>query len=193
MARIGIDLDGCGFPFVDEFIKYVARRLYIKTYALPYPRVWDFHTEQWGLTNDQLLELMRDAVRDGELWRHGKPELDFVSALWQLSELGHTVIICTDKTLGDPVLERQAQKFVRAWLQSVRAYYDELLFTADKSLAQADIFIDDKPSTVPTLRLEGVDAVYYSRPWNQSFPCPRVRSWAEFVRYVEEATSVQAG
>lgn len=190
--RVGLDLDGCAYPFVEDFTAYVCRRLHVS--SLPMASAWDFHTSQWGLNQNQMLELMKDAVLEGALWKQGAPEVGFAKATWDLQTAGHTVVICTDKNV--PGVELEAQELTRTWLRDVGAIYDELLFSADKSVAGTDVFIDDRPGTVPTLRMAGVDAVYFDRPWNHSYPYPRIYSWAGFVEFVarkeeHEHTSIQ--
>lgn len=187
--RIGCDLDGCAYPFAEEFTQYVSYRLGVQ---LPPFTHWNSHQKHWGLSHEQLSELMADALQDGRLWSRAAPVRGFADATWKLIEMGHTVVIATDR-LQDTPYAKLARQVTRQWLLNVHANYDELIFTADKRDARADIFIDDRPQAIPTLRLDGVTAIYFSRPWNLQFPYPRVDTWDEFVKFVEEQSSVQTG
>jgi 5'(3')-deoxyribonucleotidase len=180
--RIGIDLDGVGYDFATEFTGYVSGRMGV---TLPHYTHWNSHQKHWGLTHAQMLELMCDALQEDALWRDAAPFPGFPEATWALTDAGHTVVIATDR-LQDTEHARLAQSVTRDWLATNRIIYDELIFTADKRDANADIFIDDRPGAIPTLLLAGVDAVYMDRPWNEAFPYKRVRDWEEFVQYVED-------
>lgn len=201
MARIGIDIDGVLYDFAGEFTRYAAKRLNVDT--LPQPTVWDFHTEQWGLTSEQLAQLMGDALLSGELWSNGRPlhhggpwyrcdgtdSYRMQDALWKLSDAGHTIVLVTDRLQGTPY-ERAAKSATREWLRKVGANYDELHFASDKTQFNCDIFLDDRPGAVPSMRLAGINAVYMQQAWNADYPYPRVSSWAQFITFVEENTYV---
>lgn len=180
--RIGLDIDGCAYPFASEFTDYVSHRMGIE---LPLYTHWNSHQKHWGLTHAQMKELMCEALVDGSLWRTAEPLPGFPEATWALQDAGHTVVIATDRLQGTEH-ERLAQSVTRDWLATNRVIYDELVFTADKRDVCSDIFIDDRPGAIPTLLLAGVDAVYMNRPWNAAFPYKRVRNWEEFVQYVED-------
>lgn len=179
--RIGFDLDNCGYPLAVECQEYFSRRLGTQ---LPLETHWDSHTLHWGLSKETYQQLLNEGVEDGELFANADPIPGFQEATWAISEMGHEVVIATAR--GWRVEHNTGRRVTREWLQRNRVLYDDLKFVRDKRDAGADIFIDDKPTTVPLLILAGVDAVYYDRPWNQGFPYPRVHSWEEFVKYVEE-------
>lgn len=179
--RIGIDLDGCAYPFVETITKYASERFGVD---MPPFTHWNSHEKLWGLTHDQLKHLMIDAMREQKLWWNEQPHEGFADATQQLSRMGHTVVIATDRLQGTPWAEI-AQTATRHWLRRYGVVFDELLFTSDKRDANADVFIEDRPKAVPMLLLDGVDALYMTRPWNEWFPYNRVNSWAEFVEYID--------
>lgn len=180
MARIGIDLDGCVYPFAQEFTKYASRRMGVE---LPLPDHWFWYTKKWAITHQQFRDLLVEALLDGEIWSNADPIPGAVGALWQLSDMGHRIIIATDR-LQQTEHERKARAVTRLWLQRAGINYDDLIFTSDKRDADVEVFLEDRPGAVPTLRLAGVDAIYYTQPYNEWFPYPRVSSWPEFVEYV---------
>lgn len=184
MARIGIDLDGVAYPFVETIQKFASKKFGVD---MPPFEHWNDHEKKWGLTHEQLRDLMVEALRANELWWSGKPHDGFVQATADLYQAGHEIVIATDRLQGAPSAFL-AETATRHWLRFHGVVYDELLFTHDKRDANADIFIEDRPKAVPTLRLAGVDAVYMDRPWNTWFPYPRVHSWRQFVRYVAQKT-----
>lgn len=184
MARIGIDLDGCAYPWAGEIRRYVSKKLGTE---LPPFIHWNSHEKDWGVTNAQLGELMEEALASGRLWKYGYPEEGFAKATWDLVEMGHRVVIATDR-LQNTESASLARRVTRQWLLDVQANYDELIFTADKREANCDVFIDDRPQAIPLLLLAGTDAVYFDRPWNRKFPYPRVKSWTEFVDYIVQKT-----
>lgn len=183
VVRIGIDLDGCAYPFSEEFTPYAAKRLGVE--KLPPIYDWEFHSSQWALSDEQLNDLIADAFLEQQVWHSAAPYTGFAEALWKLDEAGHTIVICSNRGIRSDI-ERSAKLVTAKWLLDNRVPYNELILSADKRDADADIFIDDRPQAIPTLRLAGVDAVYMHRKWNQEYPYPRVHDWEEFVQYVED-------
>lgn len=178
--RLVIDCDGVLFPFIDTFSTYLAKRLNIA--SVPQATHWHFYRRALGITDEQFQELMRAAILDEELFSHGVAP-DASAAMWALSESGHTLVIATDRLV--PGAEREAKAQTRDWLKNAHIPYDELVFTSDKLSARPDVLLEDRPGAVATARLAGVDAVLWDRPWNDWFPYPRVKSWDEFVKFVE--------
>jgi uncharacterized HAD superfamily protein len=69
--------------------------------------------------------------------------------------------------------------------------YDELHFTADKTSANCDFFIEDKLENYDALILAGVKAYLLNRPWNQvpgGDGRNRINDISEYVDAVAEAT-----
>lgn len=180
--RLVIDCDGVLFPFIDTFSAYLARRLNIN--SIPPATHWHFYRRTLALTDEQFTTLMREAVLDEDLFAKGDIPPDASEALWKLSDSGHTIIVATDRLV--PGAEREAKEQTRAWLRHAHIPYDSLEFTADKLSVNPDVLLEDRPGAVATARLAGVEAVLWCRPWNDWFPYPRVKSWAEFVKFVED-------
>lgn len=181
MSRIvGIDLDGCAYPFVEEIRAWAEKAL---GYALPSTTHWNSHQKHWGLSHEQFGSMMNDALEAGDLWKDGPPAPGFTKALSDLRASGFKVVIGTDRLQGQP-LHDLAKMRTLDWLGMIDAQYDDIIFTADKRDIGAHYFIEDRPQAVPLLRLAGTDAVYMDRPWNHWMPGPRVRNWQEFVQYV---------
>lgn len=172
--RVGWDLDGVVYPFVESLRAVVERRTRVRK-PLPVPKQWDFWLD-WGMTFEEWKAHFDAGVADGSLFTHGGP-LDH-GIINRMHET-HTIHIITHRP-------PEAHATTRAWLRHHNILYDSLTLTMDKAEVKVDVAIDDKPENVEAYEAAGVAAVLYDRPWNQRADgLHRVYSLREFRDFVK--------
>jgi 5'(3')-deoxyribonucleotidase len=123
---------------------------------------WEFY-EDWGLDLKGFLSACHAGVDDGIIFAAGEPFTNVREAFELIKANGHTIHIVTDRTFGKPGASAAA---TIGWLARHDLPYDSITFSADKTVAQLDVMVDDKPSNYEALRAAGVDAYLLTRAWN---------------------------
>lgn len=182
--RLGIDLDGVVYPFVEQFTKYAEMRL---GRSLPEVKQWNFPVEQWGLTVERFIELMADGANEGFLWWEGQPEFGAREVLLKLRDLGHKIIFVTDRAPKGG--EWQAKVATITWLHDHGFEYDGLFVVRDKTGLGLDLLIDDGPHNIERADAAGEMAVVFDRPWNRDVETGRVYSWSDVQTWVTHYAS----
>jgi len=162
--RVGIDLDGVCYDFAGSVREYLCNR--VRTHKLadcPEATRWEFY-EDWGLDTQAFLDTCRDAVNAGVIFSHGDPYPDVAEAFQIIRSAGHSIHIVTDRSFGHPGASQHA---TARWLGRHNLAYDSITYTPDKTIAQVDAMIDDKPENYAALAAAGVDTYLLTRPWNQ--------------------------
>lgn len=188
--RVGVDLDGVGYDFVDSVRTWLLRCLpknhpgRSELGRMGYrdnETTWDFY-ENWNLSLDEFLFLCALGVDAEHVFRVGVPHEGFVEGLHLLRDSGHTVSIVTDRSLG--ALSRES---TLGWLNEWAIPYDDLIFTEDKTSVKADIFIEDRGRNYYALHNAGTLCYLLDRPWNRHVDAGefRVFSFREFVGKVQ--------
>lgn len=165
MARIGFDSDGV----LDNFGEGVRDALIAKGLGHLWKSgptkksYWNFY-EDWGWTFPQFKELVDWGVDNGYIftghWREGARD-----AVRRVAELGHEIIIITDRSFGTHPENSQRntiEAFGRAGIE-----YDELHFTADKTSVDVDVMVEDKLENYDALVANGVLTFLINRSWNE--------------------------
>lgn len=164
MARIGFDSDGV----LDNFGEgvhdtLVARDLGHLWKSGPTKKpFWNFY-EDWGWNFVQFKELVDWGVDNGYIftghWREGA-----IDAVRRVAELGHQIIIITDRGFGTHPSNSERntiEAFANAGIE-----YDELIFSADKTVGNVDVMVEDKLENYDALVAHGVKTFLINRPWN---------------------------
>lgn len=170
--RIGVDLDGVVYDYATPFTAYMRKVLHNPDLA--YPNCWHFYQDQWGLTLEEFLSHMQDAVTAKAIFHTGDPIAGSVKALTALREQGHEIHIVTNRP------QRGADRATKNWLDTHQIPHDSLTFSEDKTVVPVDVFLDDRPENYDSLVARGVTAVLFDQPWNRRHTGIRVSSWAEF-------------
>jgi 5'(3')-deoxyribonucleotidase len=99
-------------------------------------------------------------------------------ALWRLSDAGVWIRIITHRlvvhwghqiAVGDTV----------AWLDAHNIPYRDLCFLGRKPEVEADLYIDDAPHNVESLRAAGNEVIVFDQPYNAHVRGLRARTWAD--------------
>lgn len=185
--RIGVDLDGVVYDFVDSFRRYLVGIGHALD-ALPEPNVWEMW-EAWGMGKDEWLAHFSAGIESGEIFGSGAPYRGAAEVLDNLSLAGHAIHIVTHRNVHPDAIGLTAK-----WLDRHDIWHDTLTFSADKTVVPCDIFIEDNIDNARALDVAGTCAVLMDRAWNQNAPgIKRVSNWGEFQKMVDRvAGSVSA-
>jgi hypothetical protein len=165
MARVGFDSDGCIDTFGDGVHEaLIARGLghLWKSGSTPHA-IWNFY-EEWGWTFDQFKELVDWGVDNGYVFS-GHWRTHALESVRRVAELGHEIIIITDRAWGsDP--KNSEQNTIEAFREA-GIEYDELIFSADKTVGNVFMMVEDRIENYDALVASGVDVYLINRGWNK--------------------------
>ena len=162
--RVGFDLDGVGFNFGDSCHRYLiatGQGHLWKSGPTPDP-FWDWYKD-WGWTTEQFLEFCHAGADAGYIFS-GPVREGFVETVDRVVEMGHEVIIITDRSFGRT--PSVSERLTVDWLHDHNIYYDELIFSPDKTCSPTDLFVEDKLTNYDALVAAGTKAYLLNRPWN---------------------------
>lgn len=162
--RVGFDLDGVLYDFgnsVRAYLDSIGRPYGFKDDA-PEPHHWDFY-EYWGMDYAEFKSICNDGADAGFVFC-GETRPGAVETVKRVKDLGHEVIIITDRQFGtEPKISHDN---TYNWLAQHEIPYDELHFSADKTSVPTDIFVEDKLENYDALILAGTPCFLINRAWN---------------------------
>jgi hypothetical protein len=184
--RVGVDLDGCAAMFHPTYINGLVFLGLLDPKDVPpihdrYP--YDFFESIYGYSYPEFKEQCDKAADAGIL---------FADAINEIYDAGHRVIIVTDRPFG--TTPESSRRNTRNWLVEHGINYHDLVFSADKTCIQTDIFVEDKTSNFEALMAVGTETYLINRIWNEDFGPHenRISSITEFPQKVKEfATSAK--
>lgn len=186
--RVGVEIDGCVYPLVEQFAKWLTRQGWDWRTLVP-PTSHRFF-EEWDLDEQTFREQFAKGIEEDFLFVEGDPLPGAVSALAVIAAAGHDVIVVADRNVvGVAEIARAA-----TWRWIVEGLLPRvplvgLLIDADKGSIDTDIFIVDSPSTWGALDAEGESLpIWLDRPWNHDRSGLRLDSWDEAPDLVAELT-----
>jgi hypothetical protein len=162
--RVGFDLDGCLYDFGNSVRRYLDSigRVYGFKDNKPEPHHWDFY-EYWNMSRQEFVGICNDGVDAGFIFS-GPARPGAVEAVAKVAKEGHQIIIVTDRNFGaNPSMSHNATS---QWLTQHGIEYDELWFSADKTIGNADVFVEDKLSNYDALVNAGTPTALITRDWN---------------------------
>ena len=160
--RIMLDIDDVLFGLVDNIVHYMRKRGWVPDGEVDR---WDMH-ECFGMTRDGFWEVVSDGYVDGLLLQ---PPYDGVCATLTAlrDEGGHTVHLATARGFEGDLAALVRQDTVR-WLTQHEVPHDSLTFTKDKTVIDADVYLDDGVHNVEALQRAGKRAYLRDQPHNRS-------------------------
>jgi 5'-nucleotidase len=176
---LGVDLDGVCADYEGAFRASVARQFDRDPAALPPQTIMDAYS-QWGLTFAEFEEAHRRAVVEDRMFRRMEPLPGVSEALWELSDAGVWIRIITHRLIFNWAHEISAAD-TAAWLDAQQIPYRDLCFIGDKPNVGADLYVDDSPANIVSLREAGRAAIVFDQPYNRHLGGPRARSWDEVL------------
>lgn len=180
---LGVDLDGVCADYESAFRSSYASHAGIDPVQLPAQTTLDAFS-QWGLSFAEFEEAHRRAVLQDRIFRT-MAAVDGVSeGLWELSDNGVWIRIITHRLLFNGSHEIAAAD-TAAWLDANDIPYRDLCFIGDKPNVGADVYVDDAPSNVLSLRATGKPVLVFDQPYNRRLPAPRAHHWHDVVAFVD--------
>lgn len=161
----GWDIDGVGFTFGDSchrYLEHIGQGHLWKSGPTPNP-YWNWY-EDWGWTLEQFLEFC-NAGADAGFILSGPVREGYQEGIEAVAKMGHDIVVITDRAFGSH--PGVSHKLTEEWFQEHDIYYDELIFSRDKTCRWTDVFIDDKLENYDALVGAGTKAFLLNRPWNQ--------------------------
>lgn len=146
---------------------------------------WGFHND-YGCTADEVWEVINQAYVDGMLRRPPYPGVQDI--LMDLRAAGHTIHLATARGFEGP-LAGMVRHHTIEWVATHEIPHDSLTFTADKSLLNVDVFLDDGVHNVEALQRAKIRAWLRDQPHNQTSKLPRVADLAAFAHMILEETA----
>lgn len=174
---LGLDLDGVCGNYTDEFRRFFARFKNVDPATLPEPSSWSFADSGWDVSQEEYLRLHSLAVDQG-MFRSMAPMPNVSQALWKLSDAGVHIRVVTHRLLRNKQ-HQQVAADTCTWLDCHSIPYRDLCFTGAKSEIDADVFIDDAPHNVESLRRAGNTVIVYDHLYNRQVPGLRATNWVE--------------
>ena len=179
---IGIDLDGCAYPFHEAMRRYAIEIGYAPS-TLPDPgkdpaNYANGFYSSWGWDEAEFEKVFRKGVADGYIFFDGEPFPGAIETIQALHRGGHYIHVVTNRNLG-----RLAHTNTVNWLEKYNIPFDSLMFVARKHLLVGlDLMIDDNPQNFREMQAEGIDVYLYDRPWNQDVDAAekRITAWLDF-------------
>lgn len=170
--RVGIDLDGVCYDFAASVREYLCNTAGTHDpNACGDPERWEFY-EDWGLDLPAFLDAFHAGVNAGVIFSHGGTYPNVTEAFTRIKTAGHSIHIVTDRAMGEP---GKSEAATSAWLARHGLPFDSLTFSADKTVVNLDVMVDDKLSNYDALEAAGVRAYLLTRRWNQYDKEPRRR------------------
>lgn len=184
--RAGFDSDGVLDNFSDGVREaLIAKGLGHLWKSGPTPKsFWNYY-EDWGWTFPEFKELVDWGVDNGYIFTgHFRPGA--VESVQRVRDLGHQVIIITDRAFGTDPMNSQ-RNTIKAYADA-GIVYDEIHFTSDKTSVPVDTMVEDKIENFVALTKANVPTWLITRSWNEEFgPHPRrIASVTEYADVIEK-------
>ena len=183
---LGVDLDGTCADFYGGLRPIAAEWLGVPLEALPREVSWDF--PEWGIDRAPggYEALHRFAVTQRDLFRTLAPLPGAPMALRRLSDAGVRIRVITHR-LFIKYFHQAAVRQTVEWLDSHDIPYWDLCFMRDKGAVGADLYVEDAPGNVETLRREGHRVIVFTNSTNRLLDGPRADTWDEVYGMVMRA------
>ena len=182
--RIGLDVDGCMYDFVDALRRHIHQAIGRPLDSMPNAATWDFYKLQWGLSIEEFLGHCRDGVLAGVIFTEGDPYPGAAAATRALAAAGHELHVVTARAIPGAVAEAEAA--TAGWLERHSIPYSSLTVSAAKDAVPTDVFLEDDPANYDLLTTTPSMPWLYTQPWNAHHPGRRVHGWGEFYRVVQQ-------
>ena len=183
--RVGFDLDGVWYDFRKAHSDFEVGRGNTHCTLDACDPGWDYFAG-WGMDFDAWMKSYTEGVDSGALLRDGDPMPGAVWSSRRLAELGHTVHIVTDRSVGTEL--GASSRATAAWLAEHGFVFHSLTFSADKTVVPVDVFIEDRLKNADALNAAGTPCYLINRSWNGPADDDRLRvdTLAGFVAAITE-------
>jgi 5'(3')-deoxyribonucleotidase len=181
---LGVDLDGVCADFYG-YMREVAAEWFERPVEELSENV-TYGLREWGIeTADQYDSLHRFAVTSRDLFRTVPMIPGARKTLRRLSDEGYRIRIITHRLFIHFFHALAVQQTIE-WLDGHGIPYSDLCFMKDKHKVGADIYIEDGPRHIETLRGHNCYAICFANSTNVNVPEPRASDWDEVYELVHE-------
>lgn len=185
---LGVDLDGVVADFVSGLRPIAAEWLGVAESSLAGDISYGF--PEWGLERAGGYDaLHRFAVKERELFARLPPIPGAPAALRRLSALTGIRIRIITHRLYIHWFHKEAVRQTTDWLEHHGIPYWDLCFMRDKAAVGANLYLEDSPDNIRSLRAAGYDTIVVANSTNRDLPAPRAESWEEIETMVREHLS----
>ena len=180
---LGIDLDGVCADFYARMREIAAE--WFERNINDLTSSPSYGLEEWGVHNRaQYNSLHRFAVLQRDLFMTAPPIPGARRYLRRLSDEGARIRIITHR-LYVYFLHRISVEQTVGWLDNHGIPYWDLCFMRDKDQVGADIYIDDAPDNVETLRAAGLYTICFGNSTNVHVEQPRAEHWEQVYELIQ--------
>jgi len=172
---------------VKRYLDHIGQGGLWKSGDTPEP-YWDFYKD-WGWSSRQFVELCNAGADAGFIFT-GPARDNAVESVGRVAKMGHEIIIITDRQFG--TTPESSHKNTEEWLLQHNIPFDELWFSADKTCAPTDVFVEDKLENYDALVANGTRTWLINRAWNQvpeGDARNRINCVSEYADAIEQITA----
>lgn len=166
ILRVGLDLDGVLYNFGDSCRRYlesIGKGHLWKSGPTPEP-YWEWYKD-WGWTGAEFVQFCNDGADAGYIFT-GPVRDNAVAAVEKIKDLGHQIIVITDRQFGST--PKVSHDNTIDWWNTHFPAFDEIHFSADKTIAPTDTFVEDKLENYDALISNGTPTWLINRAWNKA-------------------------
>lgn len=181
---LGVDLDGVCADFYGRMREVAAEWFETKIEDLPTEVTYGL--PEWGIANsEQYQSLHRFAVTQRDLFRTVPMIPGARKVLRRLSNEGYRIRIITHRLFIQYFHEVAVRQTIE-WLDRNGIPYWDLCFMKEKDQVGADIYVEDSPNNIESLRGAGHYAICFCNSTNRHIPGPKANTWEEVYKLVKQ-------
>jgi 5'(3')-deoxyribonucleotidase len=179
---IGVDLDGVCADFYGR-MRAIAAEWFERPIG-ELPTDVSYGLSEWGITDkSQYDSLHRFAVTQRALFSSMEMIPGTRKYLRLLSDEGYRIRIITHRLFIHYFHATAVEQTVN-WLDSHGIPFWDLCFMKEKSQVGADIYVEDTPDNILSLRAKGLYTICFGNSTNTFIEEPRASSWQEAYELV---------
>jgi len=179
---LGIDLDEVVFSYIKGL------RLAMKSAGLEVkeeePEFYSLYASGWFKSEEEFKEFHGGIVDKG-LYENLELIPGARKTLWDLSNRGYRLDIITSRFVNPGQHSKVVTQTINA-LESNKIPFNNLSFLGGKSIYKPDVFLDDSPKNIESIRASGTKAVIFDFRYNRYLDGLRVKTWEEFSDFLGE-------
>lgn len=180
---LAIDLDETVFSYVDALKDVVAEDL--GRIIVGDPEFYSLWRSGWFDSEEDFRAVHGRAVTEWSIYQNLVPYRGAVDTIRELSKSGYENNIITSRFVNPGQHEKVVADTVRS-LEINRIPYSNLLFLANKTRFNADVYIDDAPHNLLALQKIGKTTITFDQRYNQEVPGLRASNWQEVREILRE-------
>ncbi len=184
---VGVDLDGVCADFYGRMREIAAEWFECNIEDLP--EKVSFGLAEWGVKPDKYESLHRFAVLQRSLFEASPMIPGARKYLRLLSDEGARIRIITHR-LFMFYFHKAAVSQTVGWLDHHGIPYVDLCFMKEKDQVGADVYVEDSPGNVESLRARGHHVICFGNSTNTDIPPPRATGWPHVYDLIHEHATV---